>query len=809
MLMAENLSNLNSPEPNMDKEIVNIETPKLMKEVEATRKQLSTVMMMVPRETRERESVLMIVICSNWKTHTTNLWSSIEVEFVVKFDIMTVETKKKDEIMRDPLAFKDGEEYYKRIGKAWKRGYLLYKEKNEEDREDKSDEEASDLEEEIRVDKVSEWTDYSVKFRNHHEIQIRWQKYLSRIVRETDANLTKHTEDWLINLDEASKLHEEIEWEHFDVKREELRKNTESINCQKETFSVYLRGELDNIQEERDALRNQHKRKLDDNGVENPLNKMKRRENNAVEQLHHRIELKVKVPVKEQRVIYKGEQDSSLHFLGHNIIELGVPGCTRISIDDLVSILRDLKSADQWCNKAIELQEQLEEANMMKRADSDSLVSLTKQLEGRNKRLMHAVVSEMTDLKNKAKLMAMVGLRQSQDLYKSEQLLETAAELLYKVEKEAMKSELETVEKEKKQDLKKNHIILEEKINIRSKVEEEKSEIAMQSLASVLHQVWSEARVLKEELLSLGGQDYEIQVEHYKNMTEVTQVSEVEQIKVRETGLFNDVKKFDEENCSMRRETNRLGNLVKRISEETDGALKKESLMRDYLKEVEDDAIYLQEALREARAESLKLNSKMLDKETEFQSILHENDFLRVYPLVMCHSLMMFLLLVTSSSYGRFTMKISEGDISTICSKTKNPSFCLNFFKSTPATKTLDLFDVAKFLINDASQDASVTQKQFESLAKSTADPRSKNIYIQCLENYKNALGEFDAAIKALEAKDNASLNIKVSAAMTDGDSCNSELPSVKPNPQLLKQISDIDNPSGIVLVISNIMPKN
>ncbi|KAG2314371.1 hypothetical protein Bca52824_017493 [Brassica carinata] len=77
------------------------------------------------------------------------------------------------------------------------------------------------------------------------------------------------------------------------------------------------------------------------------------------------------------------------------------------------------------------------------------------------------------------------------------------------------------------------------------------------------------------------------------------------------------------------------------------------------------------------------------------------------------------------------------------------------------------------------------------------------------MENYKNALGEFDAAIKALEAKDNASLNIKVSAAMTDGDSCNSELPSVKPNPQLLKQISDIDNLSGIVLVISNIMPKN
>ncbi|KAG2314370.1 hypothetical protein Bca52824_017492 [Brassica carinata] len=570
MLMAENLSNLNSPEPNMDKEIVNIENSKvnegsrshkkaivnsdddgakrntgkrkrfddrdLVNTARKPKKKRKKNKEKIQKEDQEAEH-LINDSSSNWKTHTTNLWSSIEVEFVVKFD-MTVETKKKDEIMRDPLAFKDGEEYYKRIGKAWKRGYLLYKEKNEEDREDKSDEEASDLEEEIRVDKVSEWTDYSVKFRNHHEIQIRVDKFrnhhrnlLSQLLSQANEN-AKRQEDDINTLQRALKeKEEEIKISkisiHFDVKREELRKNTESINCQKETFSVYLRGELDNIQEERDALRNQHKRKLDDNGVENLLNKMKRREstrlqifvrmmsggktiviyankNNAVEQLHHRIELKVKVPVKEQRVIYKGEQDSSLHFLGHNIIELGVPGCTRISIDDLVSILRDLKyarrfeadvkerdkiivklnaeievlkmansyahrSADQWCNKAIELQEQLEEANMMKRADSDSLVSLTKQLEGRNKRLMHAVVSEMTDLKNKAKLMAMVGLRQSQDLYKSEQLLETAAELLYKVEKEAMKSELETVEKEKKQDLKKNHIILEEKINIRSK----------------------------------------------------------------------------------------------------------------------------------------------------------------------------------------------------------------------------------------------------------------------------------------------------------------------------------------------------
>ncbi|CAH2035989.1 unnamed protein product [Thlaspi arvense] len=165
------------------------------------------------------------------------------------------------------------------------------------------------------------------------------------------------------------------------------------------------------------------------------------------------------------------------------------------------------------------------------------------------------------------------------------------------------------------------------------------------------------------------------------------------------------------------------------------------------------------------------------------------------------------LFLVVTSSYARISIQISDGDVNTICSKAKNPSFCSNFFKSTPQTKALDLPGVAKLLIDDASGDASDAQKQFDSLAKSASDPRTKNVYTQCSENYKDALSEFDDALKALAAKDGASLNIKVSAAMTDGDSCNSELPSVKPSPQLLQKVSDIDNLSGIVLVISNMLP--
>ncbi|KAG5378443.1 hypothetical protein IGI04_026285 [Brassica rapa subsp. trilocularis] len=196
------------------------------------------------------------------------------------------------------------------------------------------------------------------------------------------------------------------------------------------------------------------------------------------------------------------------------------------------------------------------------------------------------------------------------DLEKSEQLLETAEELLSKVEKEAkkLKTELETVKEEKKHSLKREQMLSEEKNKIlseleRSKEEEEKSEIAMQSLASALHQ---EASKLKETLLSLGCQDYETHIEDLKLVIKSTNLKyektlhEVEITKkqfessmvdweMREAGLVNHVKKFDEEVSSMGKEMNRLGNLVKRAMEEAAAALKKESEMKDDLKDVEDE----------------------------------------------------------------------------------------------------------------------------------------------------------------------------------------------------------------------------
>ncbi|CAH2045046.1 unnamed protein product [Thlaspi arvense] len=63
---------------------------------------------------------------TNWKLQMKNLWSCIDFEHPATFETMAMDLEKKDEIVRDLLAFKDGQEYYNKIGKAWKRGYLLY-----------------------------------------------------------------------------------------------------------------------------------------------------------------------------------------------------------------------------------------------------------------------------------------------------------------------------------------------------------------------------------------------------------------------------------------------------------------------------------------------------------------------------------------------------------------------------------------------------------------------------------------------------------------------------------------------------------
>ncbi|KAK2647584.1 hypothetical protein Ddye_015073 [Dipteronia dyeriana] len=57
--------------------------------------------------------------------HNTR-WSHVVFEHPATFDTLAMDPKKKEEIIDDLVTFRESKGYYARIGKAWKRGYLLY-----------------------------------------------------------------------------------------------------------------------------------------------------------------------------------------------------------------------------------------------------------------------------------------------------------------------------------------------------------------------------------------------------------------------------------------------------------------------------------------------------------------------------------------------------------------------------------------------------------------------------------------------------------------------------------------------------------
>ncbi|KAL2898509.1 AAA-ATPase ASD mitochondrial [Bienertia sinuspersici] len=53
-------------------------------------------------------------------------WSHVVFEHPATFETLAMDPHKKNEILEDLMTFSKGEEFYERIGRAWKRGYLLY-----------------------------------------------------------------------------------------------------------------------------------------------------------------------------------------------------------------------------------------------------------------------------------------------------------------------------------------------------------------------------------------------------------------------------------------------------------------------------------------------------------------------------------------------------------------------------------------------------------------------------------------------------------------------------------------------------------
>ncbi|CAN6702602.1 unnamed protein product [Malus baccata var. baccata] len=71
-------------------------------------------------------STLTILHIINWYSYRGTKWSPVVFEHPATFKTLAMDPQKKEEIINDLTKFREGKEYYAKIGKAWKRGYLLY-----------------------------------------------------------------------------------------------------------------------------------------------------------------------------------------------------------------------------------------------------------------------------------------------------------------------------------------------------------------------------------------------------------------------------------------------------------------------------------------------------------------------------------------------------------------------------------------------------------------------------------------------------------------------------------------------------------
>ncbi|CAL9218388.1 unnamed protein product [Arabidopsis halleri] len=166
--------------------------------------------------------------------------------------------------------------------------------------------------------------------------------------------------------------------------------------------------------------------------------------------------------------------------------------------------------------------------------------------------------------------------------------------------------------------------------------------------------------------------------------------------------------------------------------------------------------------------------------------------------------LIVVLLLFVVSSYAKISTKVTTSEIRGICThRDVNASFCYEFMKSSPQIATLDISDLAKFLINYDFQKTLDLMKHFQSLTNRTTDRSSRDSYKLCSELFSLGIHSLEIAFKALATNDYDTLNRTVGNMSDYAEDCGSELSSViKPIPQLLKGVSIVQNVSDIFLVI-------
>ncbi|TYK02953.1 pectinesterase inhibitor-like [Cucumis melo var. makuwa] len=150
------------------------------------------------------------------------------------------------------------------------------------------------------------------------------------------------------------------------------------------------------------------------------------------------------------------------------------------------------------------------------------------------------------------------------------------------------------------------------------------------------------------------------------------------------------------------------------------------------------------------------------------------------------------------------TITPSNDVASSICPKTRNPSFCVDVLKSAGST---DLKVLATYTLNLTNTNAEKSLNLVKSLAATTTNPQLKNQYLSCYESYEEVVGDIEIAKSNLASGDFNGVNIATSGIMTAVDDCQDSFKQPpKDTSMLLKNGKTLNDVCSIILVISNLL---
>ncbi|XP_073002513.1 uncharacterized protein [Typha latifolia] len=328
---------------------------------------------------------------------------------------------------------------------------------------------------------------------------------------------------------------------------------------------------------------------------------------------------------------------------------------------------------DEWKNKVMSLEVQLEEANLSEKFKTDSLASIAKQLE-ENGTLLKDKESEIAALREKMEMLELEVARLKTDLDESSQRFDAVQQEVFELETtiEVVRNKLQTSEEEKLEALSNEKIasskiesLSEERSKLLSELEttkdeEEKAKKAMEDLAAALHEASSEAREAQERFLAKETEEEHARAqigdlklalkntqESYEVMLDEANYEIVclqktierleeearnykEELNSKDINFASSSKQSEEEIAAGRLEMHKAMESLRVAEHDLQAAKEDNAQILDKLRQVESVGTEANKAVEEAKVESLLLKERLLDKENELQSITQENEDLRI-----------------------------------------------------------------------------------------------------------------------------------------------------------------------------------